>query len=226
MDNPSRTYKRLLYNHTHFVYNMSMVVKDKTPHIHKIRQILKGRHGILLTSDLANFDIPRTYLSILIQNGEIERVSRGVYRAVTSIEDELFSFQARYKSSIYSHETALYLHDLTDRSPLLYSISVPVGYHSMSLKISGHKIFYVNRDLFDLGVISIKSPNGNEIKATNLERTICDVLRSRNQVDVQTINVAMKRYVGNKAKNLNLLYNYAGQFRVQKIVREYIEVLL
>jgi predicted transcriptional regulator of viral defense system len=208
------------------MYNMSMVVKREIPRIHKIRQILKSRHGILLTSDLANFDIPRTYLSILIQNGEIERVSRGVYRAVTSIEDELFSFQARYKSSIYSHETALYFHDLTDRTPLSYSISVPVGYHSISLKISGHKIFYVNRDLFDLGVILIKSPNGNEVKTTNLERTICDVLRSRNQIDIQMINIAMKRYVGNKARNLNLLYNYAGQFRVQKIVREYIEVLL
>lgn len=226
MSNPSGTYKTLLYNHTHSAYNMSMVVKKEIPRIHKVRQILKGRHGILLTSDLSNFDIPRTYLSILIRNGEIERVSRGIYRAVTSIEDELFSFQARYKSSIYSHETALYLHDLTDRSPLSYSISVPVGYHSMSLKISGHKIFYVNRDLFDLGIISIKSPNGNEIKATNLERTICDVLRSRNQIDVQMINVAMKRYVESKAKNLDLLYNYAKKFRVQKIVREYIEVLL
>jgi predicted transcriptional regulator of viral defense system len=203
-----------------------MVVKNEIPRIHKIRQILKSRHGILLTSDLANFDIPRTYLSVLIQNGEIERVSRGVYRTVTSIEDELFSFQVRYKSSIYSHETALYLHDLTDRTPLSYSISVPVGYHSVSLRISGNKIFYVNRDLFDLGVISIKSPNGNEVKTTNLERTICDVLRSRNQIDIQMINIAMKRYVGNKARNLNLLYNYAGQFRVQKTVREYIEVLL
>lgn len=226
MSIPSGTNEKPLYIHTHITYNMSMDVKREIPRIHKIRQILKSRHGILLTSDLANFDIPRTYLSILIQNGEIERVSRGVYRTVTSIEDELFSFQARYKSSIYSHETALYLHDLTDRTPLSYSISVPVGYHSISLKISGHKIFYVNRDLFDLGVISIKSPNGNEVKTTNLERTICDVLRSRNQIDIQMINIAMKRYVGNKARNLNLLYNYAGQFRVQKIVREYIEVLL
>ncbi len=224
--NPFHNYKKGIYNHTHVLYNMSMVVNDETTHINKIRKILKDRHGILLTSDLANLNIPRIYLSVFIQNGEIERVSRGIYRSVTSIEDDLFSFQSRYKSSIYSHETALYLHDLTDRSPLSYSISVPVGYHSVSLKISGCKIFYVNRNLFDLGVISIKSPNGNEIKATNLERTICDVLRSRNQIDIQMINVTMKRYVGNKEKNLNLLYNYAGRFRVQKKVREYVEVLL
>jgi predicted transcriptional regulator of viral defense system len=203
-----------------------MVVKDESPQLERIRKILEGQHGTLLTSDLANFDIPRTYLSVLERNGEIERVSRGLYRVANSIEDELFSFQARYKASIYSHETALYLHDLTDRAPLFYSITVPVGYHSISLKESRHKIFYVNRNLFDLGVIPMKSPHGNDIKTFNLERTICDVLRSRNQINVQFINESLKRYVGKKERNIDLLYNYARQFRIQKIVRETIEVLL
>ncbi len=206
---------------------MSMVVKSNSPRLNKIRQVLKSQHGILLTSDLTNFNIPRTYLSLLEQSGEIERVSRGVYRAAaTFIEDELFSFQARYKSSIYSHETALYLHDLTDRSPLSYSISVPSGYHSTSLNKSGNKIFYVNHNLFKLGVISKKTPHGNEIRTTNLERTMCDILRSRNQIDIQIINVALKRYVGKKEGNLDLLYSYAKQFGIQKFVREYIEILL
>jgi len=70
----------------------------------------------------------------------------------------------------------------------------------------------------------MKSPHGNEIKAINLERTICDVLRSRNQIDVQLINETSKRYVSKKERNIDLLYRYARQLRVQKIVREYIEV--
>jgi predicted transcriptional regulator of viral defense system len=203
-----------------------MVVKRVKSNFERITIILRDQHGSLLASDLVKFNIPRTYLSILEQNGEIERVSRGVYRLTASIEDELFNFQARYKSSIYSHETALYLNDLTNRTPLSYSISVPVGYHSISLKESGHKVFYVNRNLFDLGVISMKSPHGNEIRTTNLERTICDVLRNRNQIDIQQVNDALKRYVQKKERDLDLLYIYARQFRIQKIVREYIEVLL
>ncbi len=203
-----------------------MVVKGELTQLERIRKILKDQHGTLLTSDLVKPNIPRIYLSVLERNGEIERVSRGVYKVANSLEDELFSFQARFKSSIYSHETALYLHDLTDRTPLSYSISVPVGYHSISLKKSGHKIFYVNRSLFELGVIAMKSAHGNEIRTTNLERTICDVLRNRNQIDVQLINESLKRYVGRKERNIDLLYSYARKFRIQKIVRVYIEVLL
>jgi len=202
-----------------------MVVKHELSQLERVRKLLEDQHGTLLTSDLAKFNIPRSYLSILEHNGEIERVSRGIYRLVASIDDEMFNFQVRYKSSIFSHETALYLHVLTDRTPLSYSISIPVGYHSISLNEGGHKIFYVNRELFALGVILMQSPHGNEIRTTNLERTICDVLRSRNQVDVQFVNEALKKYLIHKDRNIDQLYNYAKQFRIQKIVREYIEIL-
>lgn len=205
---------------------MSMVVKHELSQLERVRKLLEDHHGTLLTSDLAKFNIPRIYLSILEHNGEIERVSRGVYRLIASIDDEMFNFQVRYKSSIFSHETALYLHGLTDRTPLSYSISIPVGYHSISLNEGGHKMFYVNRELFALGVILMKSPHGNEIRTTDLERTICDVLRSRNQVDVQFVNEALKKYVIHKDKNVDQLYNYATRFRIQKIVRTYIEILL
>ena len=203
-----------------------MVVKHELSQLERIRKLLEDQHGTLLTSDLAKFNIPRIYISILEHNGEIERVSRGIYRLVASIDDEMFNFQVRYKSSIFSHETALYLHDLTDRTPLSYSISIPVGYHSISLNEGGHKMFYVNCVLFVLGVILMKSPHGNEIRTTNLERTICDVLRSRNQVDVQFVNEALKKYIVHKDKNIDQLYNYASRFRIQKIVRTYIEILL
>jgi predicted transcriptional regulator of viral defense system len=161
------------------------------------------------------------------QNGEIERVSRGVYRsAATFIEDELFSFQSRYSSTIFSHETGLYFHALTDRAPLTYSISVPSGYHSEFLNNSGHKIFYVNRDVFNLGVISMNTPHGNKVRVTDLERTICDIVRSRNQIDIQVRNAALKGYVRNKDRNLDRLYRYAKRFHIQSIVREYLEILV
>jgi predicted transcriptional regulator of viral defense system len=227
MKSPSESNKNIFYNYTHFDYNMSMNVKHALPRIDKLRQIMKSRQGLLFTSDLAKFDIPRTYLSIMEQSGEIERVTRGTYRsAATFIEDELFSFQTQYKSAIFSHETALYLHGLSDRSPLTYSISVPSGYHSHSLNTSGYKIFYVKRETFELGVISMETPHGNEVRTTDLERTICDIVRSRNQIDIQIRTAALKRYVKNKHRNLNQLNAYAKNFSIQTIVREYLEILL
>ena len=203
-----------------------MVVKIKENPVERIRDILKNQNGILLTSDLAKYGIPRTYLSILEKNGEIHRISRGVYSAASSMIDEMAALQSRYKGAIFSHETALYLLDLTDRTPLFYSVTVPAGYNATSLKASGAKVYFVNRDSYPLGLTTTKSPLGNPIKTYNLERTICDVLRSRNHMDVQFVTEALKKYVVRRGRNIDQLYDYAMHFRIQKIVREYIEVLL
>lgn len=203
-----------------------MVVKKKTNPIEKVREILLNQNGILLTSDLAKFGIPRTYLSILVRNGEIQRISRGVYSAANTMIDEMASLQARYKGAIFSHETALYLLGLTDRTPLFYSLTVPAGYNASLLKANAAKVYFIGRDLYPVGLITMKSPHGNDIKTLNLERTICDVLRSRNQMDVQFVNEPLKKYVINKDRNIERLYDYAKHFRIQKIVREYIELFL
>jgi predicted transcriptional regulator of viral defense system len=203
-----------------------MIVKNKARPTHVIREIVEDQNGMLLSSDLAKVGIPRTYLSILEKNGEIQRVSRGVYAASDKMVDEFASLQARYKVAIFSHETALYLLDLTDRTPLFYSVTVPSGYNATLLKAQGVKVYFVKRDLYALGLVTVESPHGNEIRCFDLERTICDVLRSRKQIDVQLVNEALKRYVGKKEKNIDLLYRYAKQFGVQKIAREYLEVLL
>ena len=125
-----------------------MVVKNEANPIDKIRDILRDQNGILSTSDLAKFGIPRTYLSILVKNSEIQRISRGVYSAANYLIDEMASIQARYKGAIFSHETALYLLGLTDRTPLFYSVTVPAGYNASPLKASAVKVYFVNRSLF------------------------------------------------------------------------------
>lgn len=227
MDTDLQHPKTGFYKNTHFIYNISMNVKPSKSRIDTLRQIMKDRQGLLLTADLANAGIPRTYLSILEQNGEVERVTRGVYRSKdTFFDDEFFSFQSQHRSAIFSHETALFFHDLTDRTPLTYSVTVPSGYHSQALNSSGQKVFYVRRELIHLGVTARRTPHGNEVMSTDLERTICDIVRSRNQIDVQIRNEALKRYAKRRERNLDRLLQYAQPFGIQQIVREYLEILL
>lgn len=215
-----------IYNHAYLEYNISMVVNKKINPIEKIRAIAQHQNGLLLTSDLLKHGIPRTYLSILEKSGEVRRISRGVYSADGYLVDEMVVIQARYKGTIFSHETAAYLLDLTDRTPLIYSVTVPSGYNATSLKASWVKVYFMKRELYQLGSVTAKSPHGNNIRIYNPERTVCDILRNRNQVDIQLVNEVLKRYIKKREKDLDLLYNYARQFRIQKIVREYIEVLL
>jgi hypothetical protein len=58
------------------------------------------------------------------------------------------------------------------------------------------------------------------------ERTLCDVIRSRNKLDGQIVIEALKNYTRSKEKDLYRLYRYAKNFDVGKILHQYLEVLL
>lgn len=192
----------------------------------KIEALIKEKKGTILTADLQKNHIPRTHLAGLVAEGKLEKVGRGVYVAADSIEDEMYVLQSRYPQLIFSHETALFLHDLTDRTPFEYSATVPSGYKVVEKISERVKIYYIKKEHHSLGIIDRSSSFGNPIKVYNIERTICDCVRSRNRIDVQILNDALKRYVRLKSSDFGLLMDYAKTFKVDKVIKNYLEVLL
>ncbi|PKM59397.1 MAG: abortive phage infection protein [Firmicutes bacterium HGW-Firmicutes-4] len=192
----------------------------------KIEALIIAKQGTILTADLEKNHIPRTYLAGLVAEGKLEKVGRGVYVAADAIEDEMYVLQSRYPQLIFSHETALFLHDLTDRTPFEYSATVPSGYKVVEKISERVKIYYIRKELHPLGVIDGSSSFGNPIKVYNIERTICDCVRSRNRIDVQILNEALKRYVRLKSADFGQLMDYAKTFKVDKVIKHYLEVLL
>ena len=195
-------------------------------HEEKLIEIIKDNRGLILSSQVDQLGVPRIYLSILVRKGFIEKIERGVYLTVDAFDDEMFRIQARYRKGIYSHGTALYLYDLTDTTPNHYTMTFPDRYHVKSLKEEGIFTFYVQKKLHDLGKVELLSSFGRNISTYNIERTIVDIVRSRNQIDTEMLNHALKRYVVRKDNNITLLMKYAKLFKVEKIMRQFIEVLL
>jgi len=191
-----------------------------------VMDIISKNNGIISTAEIVNQNIDRKYLSIMVQRGMIERASRGVYVLPHIMEDELYSISIRCRKGIFSHDTALFLHDLSDRTPLHFSITLPKGYNPSSLKNEALDFFYVNSELLSLGMIKVLSPHGKPIQTYDIERTICDIVRSKSRMDMQIFTEALKRYSKRKDKDLNVLMKYAKTFKIEKKMREYMEVLI
>jgi len=195
-------------------------------YLDKIEELIKQQNGTILSADLDKYGIPRKYLQRLINEGRLERSDRGVYVAVDAIEDEMFAMQKKYSNLIYSHETALFMHNLSDRTPFEYSATVPSGYKVVSNIADRFKIYYVKKELHELGVISLKSSFGNQIRVYNIERTICDIIKSRSRVDIQILNEALRRYVKIKSSDYSLLMDYAKKLNIETVLKNYLEVIL
>ncbi len=192
----------------------------------RLHELINEKDGLLLAKDADEENIPRQYLALFVKENKLERVSNGVYLTPDTFDDEMYRLQAKNQRIIYSHETALYLHDLTDRDPIRWTVTVPYGYNASHLRKEGVRVYTVKKDLYLMGVTEAKTVHGRQIKTYNRERTICDIVRNRNNMDVAILNEAIKRYLGNKEKNISLLMKYAQELGVQNILRKYVEILL
>ncbi|MDR1606306.1 MAG: type IV toxin-antitoxin system AbiEi family antitoxin domain-containing protein [Streptococcaceae bacterium] len=192
----------------------------------KVLTIAKENNGTVTSAMLQSAGIARQYLKILVDEGRLEKVARGVYVLPEVWDDELFNLQAQFKKGIFSKETALFLHDLTDRTPLAYAMTFPENYNLSKVKSEGVIASRAKEPLYSLGIVSTKSPSGNELISYNMEKTLCDILRARSGVEAGVIAEAFKRYALKTNKNIPRLSEYAKLLKVEEKVRTYLEVLI
>ncbi|MEA4889420.1 MAG: type IV toxin-antitoxin system AbiEi family antitoxin domain-containing protein [Clostridiaceae bacterium] len=192
----------------------------------ELQSVLKQNGGIVTTARANEVGVSNERLRLLVNSGDLVRVATGVYILPDEFADKMYIAQLRRPKIIYSHETALFLHGLTDRDPISYMVTVPTGYNPTRLHEDGLTVFTIKRELHKIGVTKLTTMFGNSVTVYDLERTICDCLRSRNQLDIAIVTDAIKRYSKHKDKNLNILMQMAETFHVTKMLRSYMEVLL
>lgn len=191
----------------------------------KVLELMKKNGGLIKTSDATSQNINKMALVRLVKKGLINRLEKGLYIDAEKIEDSYYVFQYKCPKAIFSHETALYFHDLTDRTPIEFMVTVPSGYNSRLIKDNQYKFSYIKDDLYDLGKIKVKTPYGNEVYCYDIERTICDIIKDKNKIEKYQFTDALKRYMDLKIKDIPKLYEYAKKFNIKDEVKKYIEVL-
>ncbi len=189
----------------------------------KLDDIIKDCNGLILSKNIDEAGIPREYLSILVAKGKLERASRGVYFSSEVCIDEMYCIQIRSDKIVFSNETALYLHDLTDRDPLVHSVTVPRGYATNRLRETGLTVYTVKPEHYSVGITTAKTIHGRDVKAYDTERTICDIIKNRNKMDKDMFYVALKRYASSKDRSMKRLISYARQLNMEKQVVQYME---
>lgn len=192
----------------------------------KILKIMKNNGGYITTKELDWNNIDRYFLTKLLDRKQINRISRGYYGLVNYSTDEYYKIISMSEKAIFSMNTALYLHNLSDRAPLVFDVTVPYYYGGSLRKNKNVNLHFVKDSVLNLGKIEIISPFGMKIKVYDKERTICDIVKNRNNMDMEIFSKALKNYVKNSNKNLSKLMKYAKELKIEKKMKEYMEMIL
>lgn len=192
----------------------------------KLADLVERNNGYLITFVAKEEGISRQNVSNYVKANNLTKVSQGVYITKDTWPDELYILQLKNKEIIYSFETSLYLHGLMEREPSYNKVTVKYGYNAVHLKKKNILVHTAIPYIYNMGVENVETQFGNVVKAYDMERTICDIIKYKKYMDIQVFTYALKEYVKNKNKNINKLMHYAERLRLEDIVRTYLEVLL
>ncbi len=197
---------------------------DKTFQI--IRKIAEDSDCIVTTKQIEEAGLSRTIIKPFVEDGFLIKEYQGIYSLADMFVDEYKLIQVRSKKMIFSYGTALYLLGMSDRVPHIIDVTIPQGYNVSTIKKdhSSIRFHYVKKELWDLGIMSIQSPMGAEVRVYDKERCICDLIRDKNDIDMQLYTQAVKEYfkIENNARKI---LKYGKIFGIEEKIRTYMEVL-
>jgi predicted transcriptional regulator of viral defense system len=191
-----------------------------------ISAIAREHSGIVTARQVTDAGIPRRVLSDMTASGHLVRIERGIYLLEGSWEDEFLVYSLRYPKGIFSYDTALYLHGLTDAVPQVFTMTFPQGYNTKSLANTMLDVRRAESALLGLGKALVSSPSGNPVSSYSRERTLCDILRGSEADDSGRASVAYQRYCSASDKDIATLLDYAACLRVTTRVQNYLKALL
>ena len=191
----------------------------------KIILKMRENNGVITSNDIKQMGIDKKVIARLLADKQIERAEKGIYILPETIGDEYFN-KTYGKNAIYSHMTALYFHNLCNRVPMIYDITVTKKYYGVldnDQKVLLHK---VDKELLNLGKMKIKSPQGQDIDVYDIERCLCDCLKDKNTIASEYIKEAFNIYFKEMKKDTFKIMKYAKKLGIEKEMHDYLEVLI
>ncbi len=194
----------------------------------KIKAIFFDNKGYVATRELTALGINRFYISELRKNEIIEQVKTGFYKWRDYDFDyayELVEVFGIIPSGVLCLKSALAYHGLTTYNPWQYEVAIE---RSCKVNLPSYppiKIVFFTKSLYELGSVEVDIA-GHKVKVYDLEKTICDCIRYRNKIGIEMVKEGLREYLKRSDRNLEKLMLYAGKCKVQKLVKEYLEVLV
>lgn len=188
---------------------------------------LTKHKGLIRSRDLATRKLPRVALTRLVRQGLLIRVGRGLY----SLPDRQMSglgvlaeVAQKHPQSIVCLLSALRVHELTTQAPFEVWIAISNKARAPKMDYPPLRIVRFSGAALTEG-IERKTIDGVEIRVTDVARTVVDCFKFRNKIGLDVALEALREAWRDKRVSMDDLWRYAKLYRVDKVMRPYMESL-
>ncbi|MCQ3034852.1 MAG: hypothetical protein MJ248_01305 [Bacilli bacterium] len=209
-------------------FDYYMVEKETVmSQVYIIKDILNKNHGYITAQDVCKAGIPTAVLYRYAKANGLIKYAPGFYAESNWLIDVYLIFQYSYPKYIYSFDSAIFLHELGDILPSYFEVTGPKNYRPIS-KPRKDIIAHTNTrdDVYSLGITKVATTSGNFVKVYDLEKTICDLIKNKNKLELEVYAKAIHAYCSKKNKRIDKLFEYAKAMKIESDVSTIFEVLL
>lgn len=195
---------------------------DKS-NIEIIQDLMKINNGYITSKQISELGIHRMYLKMMKDKSMIKKVGKGIYVDSSMKVDNYFVFSMELSNIIYSHMTGLFLQGFSRKDEDRCDVTVCNNYFNYKLKKCN--VFYVSQNVYNLGLTEAKTKDGNVVRVYDVERCICDIIKSKNRMDLDMVKYSIKKYLKSEMRNLKKLFEYAEMLEVKNEVIDVVSLL-
>lgn len=196
--------------------------------IKNLNDIFKDYDYVMTTAQLSAVKLYYRDIQRMLNEGLIEKIKRGYYHWIESYgKDEIVIINRLFPDGVLCMDTALFYYKYSDRTPAEWHIAIDKNTSRQRTQVEYPliKAYRVESELLTLGEANGEI-DSQKVRIYDRDRTICDVLRNMNKMDKEIFNKAIQGYVKDPKKNIPNLMQYAKALRVQKRIKDIIEVWL
>ncbi|MCD4793800.1 MAG: type IV toxin-antitoxin system AbiEi family antitoxin domain-containing protein [Bacteroidales bacterium] len=191
----------------------------------KILRTFKQKGGIVKLKEITEQGINKYHLLKLVETGEVEKLKHGIYKLTDYQTNEYLEIKSLVPNGIICLFSAWNYYELTTYLPHEFHVAIK---KKSKVKLPDYppiKLYYWDNNTLNTGVKNINFDNFN-ILIYDIEKSVCDAVKFRNKIGKDILNEILTEYLKRKNRNLDLLIKYSKILRVEKILKNYLDVLL
>ncbi len=191
----------------------------------QILKLFKQKQGIIKLQDLLKIGVNKYHLQKLVKEGKVVRLKHGIYKLSDYQTNEYLEIKNLVPNGIICLFSAWNYYELTTYIPYEFHVAIE---KKTKVKLPDYppiKLYYWDNNYLKTGAKTVKIDNF-EISIFDIEKSVCDAVKFRNKIGKDILNEILTEYLKRKDKNLDLLIKYSKTLRVEKILKNYLDVLL
>ena len=186
---------------------------------------LPKEKSIITTKELVEIGYSAYFIKKMQEEGYLSKVKRGVYSIISNSESQYSEVKAIVPKGVLCLLSAAYLHNLTTFIPKNYQLAISNKSKIVIPDYPPIKIYFWSKKRYTLG-ITTQEIEGIEINIYDKEKTVCDIIKYRNKIGLDTVKEILKNYLKQSDRNLTQLNLYAKELGNDKIIATYISLLI